>query len=641
MFQNLPPRHRPTDSSGTPRQRTLVALGAALGTLPAPWRVLRDNGSPADGSSLGASFIALHPQRGIALIDLAPARPRAAVGPLRMLLSRTGKPIFTAREPPIVPILLAREEIAQAATRVEAAFAELAPCAIRDPAWPQAAIAAITNASILVTPVEHARRAGDAAERREPEIRIDLGTRPEAHREPTPPLSDRAPPRRDALRPLRAEQAPPLRQEANPRLARDEIPAPEREPRLRSYRDDHTSRARDRATHEPGERIEPTFTRRPPPRDAARLAAPRLATEPDEEWDDEPPGRAAPYRARRQGGLRQSLLWLVAASLAVIAGVVFVHPREAVQSIVPSPSPPTSLPQASLPLAQPDNSHAPSEAAKAGGSSLAETAPRAVPATPPAIAVAPRAATVLPPVAARHELEPPHRAEPNKPTDEAKATSVAKARTAPPSVPSHSEAEAKAKSQNSATRELAAKRATASAAKREAETRAEPKAARTATADTNTPDAARAKPHPVAEAEQEAPARIAPTRETKPKEAKSQTEPRSLTATRNVAAIPTPHMVPGSAAAAPSPGSQPGDRDKVATVTVDGMNYVEGREPHKLGTLSHRTTVPAAPDSAATATDQSNSAPTAVPAPGPATQFSITPSGILSPSGRLTPFGQH
>ena len=101
MFENLPPLHRPTHDADTPRRRALNALGTVLGTLPAPWRVLRDASPSGEGAGLGVRFMALHPNFGIALVDLAPARPKAALAPLRALLTRGNGAIFTTREPPI------------------------------------------------------------------------------------------------------------------------------------------------------------------------------------------------------------------------------------------------------------------------------------------------------------------------------------------------------------------------------------------------------------------------------------------------------------------------------------------------------------------------------------------------------------
>lgn len=618
MFENLPPRNRPTDASGSPRQRALGALGATLGTLPAPWRVLRDVGAAADGSSLGASFIALHPRHGIALIDLAPSRPRAAVGPLRMLLSRTGNPIFTAREPPIVPILLSREEIPQAVARVDQAFGELSPCFIRDPSWPRLAIAAIAAESLLLSPIEQGGGTDPLVEPRLARPAPDARPR----REPVAP-----PHRRDAMRPLRIDPAPPLEGEPAPRRAREEFPTSKREPRLHRLKETASPRPSDR---EPDERIEPTLSRKPASTSATRLSTPSLAMEPEDAWDDEPP-----HRARRRGNLRQSLLWVVAASLAVVAGIVFVHPRQAVQSIAPSPPSQLSAPQAQL-----DTGQMPAGSTTSSGSTLAETTTPDRPAKPAAAVVTPpRAATVLPPVAAKRETAQADRVEPRTLEKKPREASAETQRAAPIA---QRRAQAKAGPEKlgpdkSAAKEIAsakhAPEATTSA-KSTREPIAKPAAKAQAVA---TREKRETPPHTPALAEVKP--EVPPRAVAKP----GRTAPERMSAVRHIAPIPTPRMVPGSnlSTTARTQPAQPADRDTAATVTVDGMHYVQGREPHKLGTLGEQTQVADTPSSVEHSDKQAKSAPAAVPPPSPSTQFSITPSGILSPSGRFTPFGQH
>jgi hypothetical protein len=195
MFENLPPLHRPTHDADTPRRRALNALGTVLGTLPPPWRVLRDASPSGEGAGLGVRFVALHPNLGIALVDLAPARPKAALAPLRSLLARGNGAIFTTREPPIASVLLARDELPLAAARVEASLAELPPSGIANPAWPEIAIALVTASYPHMMPTDGGRRAiassGYAAQsnaaQRAPEAPVEA---------PPPPRQE--PPRRAA-----------------------------------------------------------------------------------------------------------------------------------------------------------------------------------------------------------------------------------------------------------------------------------------------------------------------------------------------------------------------------------------------------------------------------------------------------------
>lgn len=223
MFENLPPLHRPTHDADTPRRRALNALGTVLGTLPPPWRVLRDASPSGEAAGLGVRFVALHPNFGIALVDLAPARPKAALAPLRSLLARGNGAIFTAREPPIAAVLLARDELPLAAARVEATLAELPPSGIANPAWPEIAIALIAASYPHMMPTDGGRRAIPAsayasqpnAAQRAPEAPVDAPPpRQETARSTTAstPAAPAAPPagsRESAERaPARTAEAP-------------------------------------------------------------------------------------------------------------------------------------------------------------------------------------------------------------------------------------------------------------------------------------------------------------------------------------------------------------------------------------------------------------------------------------------------
>lgn len=190
MFENLPPLHRPTHDADTPRRRALNALGTVLGTLPAPWRVLRDASPSGEGAGLGVRFMALHPNFGIALVDLAPARPKAALAPLRALLTRGNGAIFTTREPPIASVLLARDELPLAAARVEASLAELPPSGIANPTWPEIAIALVTASYPHMMPTDGDRRAIAASAYASPPNPTQRA--PEAPAEAPPPRREAA-----------------------------------------------------------------------------------------------------------------------------------------------------------------------------------------------------------------------------------------------------------------------------------------------------------------------------------------------------------------------------------------------------------------------------------------------------------------
>jgi hypothetical protein len=191
MFENLPPLHRPTHDADTPRRRALNALGTVLGTLPPPWRMLRDASPSGEGAGLGVRFVAIHPNLGIALVDLAPARPKAALAPLRSLLTRGNGTIFTGREPPIATVLLARDEIPLAAARVEATLAELPPSGIANPAWPEIAIALVTASYPHMMPTDGGRRAIAAS---------GYGSQPNAAQRTPEAPAEAPPPRQETAR---------------------------------------------------------------------------------------------------------------------------------------------------------------------------------------------------------------------------------------------------------------------------------------------------------------------------------------------------------------------------------------------------------------------------------------------------------
>jgi hypothetical protein len=114
-----------------------AGLGAALARLPPPWTVFRQGGiSPFDtsgGEIYGGLYIALHPERGIALVDVEPAQPAKALPRLGALLRETGLPEFAGAAPPAIAMVLTRADVPLASLRLSKAF-EAAPF-IKSPTW--------------------------------------------------------------------------------------------------------------------------------------------------------------------------------------------------------------------------------------------------------------------------------------------------------------------------------------------------------------------------------------------------------------------------------------------------------------------------------------------------------------------------
>src|SRR5579883_2768218 len=106
-------------------RRVAAQLREALAALTAPWIVLANRrASGADGPPW-VRFIALHPAKGIALVDTSAAE--AAIAPLEDFLARTGFPALQPGALPIVPVAIGPDEIGTVAEIVESVFAQAQP----------------------------------------------------------------------------------------------------------------------------------------------------------------------------------------------------------------------------------------------------------------------------------------------------------------------------------------------------------------------------------------------------------------------------------------------------------------------------------------------------------------------------------
>src|SRR5487761_1010837 len=94
-------------------RRVAAQLREALAALPAPWVVLANRRvSGADGPPW-VRVLALHPAKGIALVDTSAAE--AATAPLEDFLARTGFPALQPGALPVVPVAIGPDEIATVA----------------------------------------------------------------------------------------------------------------------------------------------------------------------------------------------------------------------------------------------------------------------------------------------------------------------------------------------------------------------------------------------------------------------------------------------------------------------------------------------------------------------------------------------
>ncbi|MBX6370471.1 MAG: hypothetical protein IRZ04_21075, partial [Rhodospirillales bacterium] len=117
------------------------ALETALAGLDLSWSVLGGLVFGAPPDEIAVDFIALHPERGVALIDALPGGSVDAPAHFRALLDAHGFPAHFPGTLPIVHLRLDAAGAADVARRLEAAFAKIAPLAIRDPRW----VAALTD----------------------------------------------------------------------------------------------------------------------------------------------------------------------------------------------------------------------------------------------------------------------------------------------------------------------------------------------------------------------------------------------------------------------------------------------------------------------------------------------------------------
>src|SRR5258708_5268624 len=115
-----------------------TALEVALARLDESWSILADlQIGPKD--EIAAEYVALHPARGIALIDLASKTRDDPTDRLRRLLNRQN---FAARFPgvlPVVRLVAEATDAAMIADRLEAAFAEAPAITIARSGWMNAA----------------------------------------------------------------------------------------------------------------------------------------------------------------------------------------------------------------------------------------------------------------------------------------------------------------------------------------------------------------------------------------------------------------------------------------------------------------------------------------------------------------------
>jgi hypothetical protein len=595
---------RASDRTPTPRQSALAKLEVALANLGKPWTVLRERETGSNGRALGVAFVGLHPEKGIALIDVEPARPSHAAAGLRVALIRAQNAGFTVREPPIAPVVLSRGEIPNFMARIDEAFAEMPRCAIRNRDWPELAVASLTaEHAQLVLLGRQPKASPSVPAPSKPEVAKRTAPSPVAPQQDVPQRGDdagtalkeagfsAAAPRRDSAPRDEARHAngssayPPLLRRPNiepPRIDSAQLDMSGMMRNLKPRRLDAQSRR---------EQSRPIAQEQPDPsppdiRDAASdepvpsaptaqvIAMDRMF---DPAWNPSYP----PPSSRRGRG------WAVAGALCAMLAVLVVLPPQAI-------GPASSIrSRAEAPAQHADNqgetAAQPTPFATGQGAALGERPELREPSAPPdrhamtaqelpppkaGTPPAPATADTKPPAAAPTEAVPP------VPDKKAASAATAPAGTGAPSKAASADA-AKDRENSALTKPVQKKPSSASA-------------------------------RPSAAARKSA--------------AKDSRKTKDVQEASRAMASPPP--------AAPKPAPKDEKKAQDGQETSGAMTYVEGREPRILGTIT--------PPSSADAGNASQATTDARPAPrgplSPATDFSITPEGVMAPSGVVMPF---
>src|SRR5487761_1854509 len=259
MFRGFSGRQRVAPLA---ERRMAGRLREVLAALPAPWVVLANRrASGADGPPW-VRFIALHPDKGVALVDTD--SPDAAVAPLEDFLARTGCAALQAGALPIVPVAVGAGEVGVVADLLDAAFASTRGM-LGNPNWCEAVMELLVTAPDLM--LAHLRRTPAAA-------------RPSA---PEPP------PRAPMTGPTRTD--PSLSQPSQPPQPRTAPPAelPHVEPSFASTPSPAATPQQEPPRLVP-RRVRPAAPPTDPPQPGARRLVPRLAAP---EPESPPPRRHA------------------------------------------------------------------------------------------------------------------------------------------------------------------------------------------------------------------------------------------------------------------------------------------------------------------------------------------------------------
>jgi hypothetical protein len=123
-------------AAGDAVDETEAALADTLAALPEEWVLLRRR----QIGDAAVDAVLVHPNVGVALIDLEPAAPERARSELAAWLERERFSQFFEGDLPIVAVGVEADELAGVGDRLEAAFAAAPPLGIGDPDWADAVV---------------------------------------------------------------------------------------------------------------------------------------------------------------------------------------------------------------------------------------------------------------------------------------------------------------------------------------------------------------------------------------------------------------------------------------------------------------------------------------------------------------------
>ncbi|MDB5411217.1 MAG: hypothetical protein JWL84_6129 [Rhodospirillales bacterium] len=112
-----------------------TAVEAALLALDPEWLALADLLIGDGDDEVVADYVLMHPQRGVALIDVAPGHGGDPVGGFHRFLDHEGFADYFSGFLPVVAIVMKPEDAAQLEERLDAALASLPPLSIAEPDW--------------------------------------------------------------------------------------------------------------------------------------------------------------------------------------------------------------------------------------------------------------------------------------------------------------------------------------------------------------------------------------------------------------------------------------------------------------------------------------------------------------------------